>query len=169
MYIFGKKDYDQGLYHSCYDMNNINDKNDTNDISVTEGINTDNNIINKHTKTRSINSAGNSDEIFYYQHSASRAMAYLSTDQTLFTTVFGKETSTARGTREKVVLLVKEVINNGFEADLLPIKKRDSNKTNVEMIDDIVSKYEREFKTSQPNYENVDQFDIGLVKELSKM
>ena len=77
-----------------------------------------------------------------------------------------------------LVCLTKEVINNGYGEDLLPIDEIDSN--NASMVDAIVCKYENKPKRSKTNpniYHTAkgcnrgvfDQFATGLIKELSKM
>ena len=69
--------------------------------------------------------------------------------------------------------LVKEVIKNGFENDLLPV---DDN-TSIDMIDKIVHEYEAKTNTSvldsrnelHGNHGIFNKFNMGLIKELSKV
>ena len=146
---FSKTQFDQGYFHSCCNTDNIN----------TNSINKDQVPIE----------TSNTAEVFDFEYSAFDAL----TSHTLheMSGFIGKKSGVK--TRINALLhLVKEVINNGYEKDLLPV-----NDASIDMMNKIVHEYEKKTKTSilrspkeaHGNYGIFNKFNMGLIQELSKV
>ena len=158
---FGKTQFDQGYYHSYFNTYNINTNINNNNID-------DNNYwagkVIKPIETSDTN------EKFDFEYSSCDALTYRAENERLG---FLGEKRGFTTRINKLLYLVKEVIRNGYEKDLLPV----DNDTSINMIDKIVHEYETKTNTSildsqneeHGNYGIFNKFNMGLINELSKV
>ena len=167
---FGKDKFDQGYYHSCCNVDNINNNN-IND-------NNDSKIQDEHcgVMKRVIKpiETSHTSQVFDFEYSTFNASRYHARQE-----IFMFLTDKYRVTTQINLLLdlVKEVIKNGYETDLLPIREVVDNDTSIDMIDKIVHEYQQKTNTSildckneaYGNYGIFNKFNMGLIQELSRV
>ena len=144
--------------HSCYSMDkkyNYNKQHQTKRIATPLKVN-------------------NLTEIFAieFEHSLSETLAL----HAMFEMKAFFKSSGATTPSILLVNLVKEVINNGYDKDLLSVIQTNSKKTSVDMIDKIVNQYQiRTQRLISKKYTIIEcigeynQFSVGLVNEFSKV
>ena len=150
---FDKTRFDQGYYHSCCKRDNIN----TNNINTNKLIET-----------------SDASEVFDFEYSPFHCSTYYARHKiSRFHDSISRETTEISG----LLHLVKEVIKNGYETDLLPVREIVDNETSINMIDKIVHEYEMKTNTSISKHGNesignngiCNRLNMGLIQELSKV
>ena len=171
---FAKDKFDQGYYHSCCNTDNIKINITNNNINNKN----DNKVEDKHCAVmkRVIKpiETSNVTEVFDFEYSSSpNSVRHAKQEMDRFLV----DKSQVETGINMLLNLVKEIINNGYETDLLPIIKIVDNDTSINMIDKIVHEYEMKTNTSISNRDNqangnfgiFSKFNMGLIKELSKV
>ena len=162
---FGKIQYDQGYYHSCIErIKNASVKNDNISNNISQGkLDTNKKIVPPFK-------AANATEVFDFEHTPS--LPVLLRIRGEMKSVMDAENLSFQ---KPLVSLIKGVINNGYEEDLLRVNELNTKQERIDTIDKIVNEFLMKvqpllWKTIKPEQalREFHKVMMILVRDLSK-